>query len=137
MSFNLEQFIRKAQEREAAKLKYASVRVEYFDMDIPLKKIGMEKYFAKFDGVDEENPVEAIKSQKEIIYASMPILASEEIHNQFKVTEPHDIVLEIFNLDEIQVIMEKIGKLNGIDVDIEVVKNLSEQTQEHTTEVCS
>lgn len=137
MSFNLEQFIKKAQEREATKLKYAFVRVDYFDMDIPLKKIGMEKYFEKFDGIDEENPVEAIKAQKEIIYASMPMLASDEIHAQFKVTEPHDIVLEIFNLDEVQVIMEKIGKLNGIDIDIEVVKNSSEQTQEHTTEACS
>ena len=137
MSFNLQQFIEKANQREASKLKYTSVYVEYFGMDIPLKRIGTKKFFEIMGEVDEDNLLEALEAQKTLIYNSMPILANEEIQSMMTGKEPDEIIYELFTVDEIGLIADRIAKLNNIDVDVDEVKNESEQMLKPTTSICS
>ncbi len=137
MGFNLQQFIEKAAQREMSKLKYGVVFVPFFEMDIPLKKIGTKKFFEIMGEVDEDNLLEAIEAQKTLIYESMPILADEEIQLMMKGKEPDEIVYELFTVEEIGLIADRIAKLNNVDVDVEEVKNESEQMLKPTTGICS
>lgn len=137
MGFNLQQFIAKAAQREQSKLKYGAVFVPFFEMDIPLKKIGTKKFFEIMGEVDEENLLEALEAQKTLIYESMSILANEEIQSMMTGKEPDEIVYELFTVEEIGLIADRIAKLNNVDVDIEEVKNESEQMLKSMTSICS
>ena len=137
MSFNLQQFIEKAAQREESKLKYSSVYVPFFEMDIPLKKIGTKKFFEIMGEADEDSPLELLEAQKTLIYNSMPILANEEIQAIMKGKEPDEIIYELFTVDEMALIADRIAKLNNIEVDVETVKNESEQMPKPTTGICS
>lgn len=137
MGFNLQQFIEKAAQREMSKLKYGVVFVPFFEMDIPLKKIGTKKFFEIMGEVDEDNLLEAMEAQKTLIYESMPILADEEIQLMMTGKEPDEIVYELFTVEEIGLIADRIAKLNNVDVDVEEVKNESEQMPKPTTGICS
>jgi hypothetical protein len=67
----------------------------------------------------------------------MPILANKEVQALMSGKEPDEIVYELFTTDEISLIADRIAKLNNVDVDVEAVKNESEQMPKPTTGICS
>lgn len=127
-NFDVESFIQKAKQREQDKMKYGSVYLKQYDMEFELKKIGFDIVMNHMSGIESSDLKGQLQAQKEIIYKSLPMLQNPEIQALNPGPYPSDVVTQIFNMDEITVLMDQLLKLNGVsDVDVADVKNELEQ----------
>lgn len=127
-SINLDQLIAKSKQRQLDRMKLSKVYIEGYDAEFPLVSLGVTKITEMMEGVNSESVKENMEFNKELIYASMPILRNAELQAEHTCAEPFDIVLQVFTLNEMETIVEQIMAFNGMDVGVGEVKNSSGPT---------
>ena len=120
----LQDFIAKAKQKEADKFKIKGIYLERLEGEVMIQKIKLNKVLDAIDRIDKDDSmVNLIDVYKELVYDSVPILKSEELKGEFELSEPFDIVTEIFELGEILYLGNEILTLYGLtDLD-KTVKN--------------
>lgn len=122
-SINLDQFITKSKQKNEEKMKLSTIYIKSYDADFPLISLGFSKVTSRMDDVDTNSISGTMEFYKELIYDSMPMLKSPELHAEYSCPEPFDIVDKVFSMSEIKVIAEHILTFNGIDTEVDDVKN--------------
>lgn len=122
-NLTLDQFIKKAQEREKSRMKLGTYEVKALGGSIQLQSIGFDKLMDMLDGVDDSSQKEQLELNKEIVMKSVPMLANEELQNALECTVPDQIVYKVFTVDEVNDLVAHILRFNGIDITVDELKN--------------
>lgn len=120
----LNDFIAKAKQKEQDKFKAKAVFIESLEGEVMLQKIPINNVLVAIDRITtDESMQNIIDVYKQLIYDSIPMLKAKELQEQFNLAEPFDIVLELFELNEITKLGEEIQSLYGLDKLEDTVKN--------------
>lgn len=120
----LNDFIAKAKQKEQDKFKAKSVFIESLEGEVMLQKIPINNVLVAIDRITTDDSMQnIIDVYKQLIYDSIPMLKAKELQEQFNLAEPFDIVLELFELNEITKLGEEIQSLYGLDKLEDTVKN--------------
>ena len=120
----LNDFIAKAKQKEQDKFKAKAVFIESLEGEVMLQKIPINNVLVAIDRITTDDSMQnIIDVYKQLIYESIPMLKAKELQEQFNLAEPFDIVLELFELNEITKLGEEIQSLYGLDKLEDTVKN--------------
>ena len=120
----LNDFIAKAKQKEQDKFKAKAVFIESLEGEVMLQKIPINNVLVAIDRITTDDSMQnIIDVYKQLIYDSIPMLKAKELQEQFNLAEPFDIVLELFELNEITKLGEEIQSLYGLDKLEDTVKN--------------
>ena len=111
----LEELIAKAEQRKADKTEYRNVYVKELDGTLTLKKIPLARYVSLFDDRDANSASDSVDLQKDLIYASCPMLHDKALQDAYGCTEPSDIVFALLNdnLDAVRELSDAITEFYG------------------------
>lgn len=120
----LNDFIAKAKQKEQDKFKAKAVFIESLEGEVMLQKIPINNVLVAIDRITTDDSMQnIIDVYKQLIYDSIPMLKAKELQEQFNLAEPFDIVLELFELNEITKLGEEIQSLYGLDKLEDTIKN--------------
>lgn len=117
---------RKAQAMQA-RMVIKDIDVPILDLSLTVEKLPLSRVLNLIDKYGDDNTLSGrYEMYKELIYASVPLLQSKQLHEEYEVSDPLDIVTLIFkqNLTAIGAFGDEICALYGIDTGNKVVDDL-------------
>ena len=116
---------RKAQAMQA-RMTVKEIDVPILNLSFMVEKLPLSRVLAMIDKYGDDNTLcGKFELYKELIYASVPMFQSKELHEAYEVSDPMDIITLIFegNLSAITSFGDEISNLYGLN-DNKVIDDL-------------
>ena len=108
--------------RKADNARKKSVTIELNDICLTGELLSLPHVLSITDEYDTDTKLGGMQLALELIYMTFPIFRSKEIREQNEHSEPHDIVLDILTMGEIQTVMNELNKHYGVNQEEQVKK---------------
>lgn len=115
----LEALLAKKAQREKDKTEFKTVYVPGLGGELTLKKLPLERYFALAQDTESDDLLSQYETNKQLIYASCPLLHDKELQEAYDCVDPSDIVGKVFddNISDMTAVVSAIGGFYGLSDD--------------------
>lgn len=108
--------------RKSDRMKERQIKIELDDITLTGDLLSLPHVLSIMDEYDTDTKKGAFEMALELIYLTFPIFRNKEMQEQNDHSEPHDIILDIFDVNEIMKISNELNKHYGVDGSEEVKK---------------
>lgn len=108
--------------RKADKMGKKQITVDTGDIVLQGELLSLPHVLSIVDEYDTTTKSGAMDMALELMYMTFPIFRSKEIQEQNEHSEPHEVILDMLNVQEIQKVMEQLNVHYGVVNDSELKK---------------
>lgn len=108
--------------RKADKARKKSITIEVGDICLTGELLSLPHVLSITDEYDTDTKLGGMQLALELIYMTFPIFRSKEIREQNEHSEPHDIILDILSMGEIQQVVTELNAHYGLNSEEEIKK---------------